>query len=489
MRKWALFVTMIIIVSSSTATAWGPNDPNDKNADPDNDKLGNLDEFRAGSNPLNPDSDGGGCPDGWEVQYGLDPTNPKDDLFDMDNDGWSNLREFLEGTNPLNPNTDEDKYPLDSTDPNPLIPDGYKKYRGGWGKGHDPPDENDTDKDGLSDDFEPTWGTDPYNPDSDGDCLKDGREYWACTDPNDPDTDDDGLLDGQEVKKSQRDRHYTGTNPHKVDTDGDGVGDYYDDEDGDSLFNGAEWIYEELTGLPRGWTNPRDADSDGDSVLDGVEIEGNPANGLQTSDPTRPDSDGDGLTDDIDPRTWIKDYLPFSRVAGLEADEGSSSLLGSGKGMSSTMEGPSIPTIVEKGVPFIVKGRVEYNTTANTRPGSGVWAGIEVPMVVQVLIEQDGEHIVISDPVVTGDNGYFKLVCTVGDDVKAGHAKLVITTSIHNKRVAYLPVIWDEEVGNHLPGVKPDRPSSLELTTNGPVRSDQIHQLLHQLWESSWLPN
>jgi hypothetical protein len=68
------------------------------------------------------DTDGGGCWDGWEVFYGLDPTNHKDDLLDNDDDGWSNYREFFEGTNPLNPNTDRDKYPLDSADPYPLIP-------------------------------------------------------------------------------------------------------------------------------------------------------------------------------------------------------------------------------------------------------------------------------------------------------------------------------------------------------------------------------
>ena len=123
MRRWALLVSLLMIVSATTAAAWGPNDPSDKTADPDGDNLGNLEEFLAGSNPLNPDTDGGGVPDGWEVKYGLDATNPDDDTFDMDNDGWSNLKEWEVGTNPLRANTDDDVYPIESTDPDPLVPE------------------------------------------------------------------------------------------------------------------------------------------------------------------------------------------------------------------------------------------------------------------------------------------------------------------------------------------------------------------------------
>jgi hypothetical protein len=141
MRKMVLtaaFVSLLMITSAMSTFAWGPNDPTDQKADPDGDKLGNLDEFRAGTNPLNPDTDGGGCWDGWEVLYGLDPADARDELWDSDNDGWSNFREFLEGTNPLNPNTDNDRYPKDSTDPHPLIPDGGLDDDGGIGPGPSP---------------------------------------------------------------------------------------------------------------------------------------------------------------------------------------------------------------------------------------------------------------------------------------------------------------------------------------------------------------
>ena len=141
MRKMVLtaaFVSLMMMTSAMSAYAWGPNDPTDKNADPDGDKLGNLLEFRLGTNPLNPDSDGAGCWDGWEYLYGLDPALPRDDLYDTDNDGWSNYREFLEGTNPLNPNTDNDCYQIDSTDPHPLIPDGGIDDDGGIGPNPNP---------------------------------------------------------------------------------------------------------------------------------------------------------------------------------------------------------------------------------------------------------------------------------------------------------------------------------------------------------------
>ena len=59
----------------------------------------------------------------------------------------------------------------------------------------------DTDKDGLLDEEEATFGTNPTLVDSDDDDLSDADEVkvWA-TDPLDSDTDNDGFPDGTEVK-------------------------------------------------------------------------------------------------------------------------------------------------------------------------------------------------------------------------------------------------------------------------------------------------
>jgi hypothetical protein len=59
----------------------------------------------------------------------------------------------------------------------------------------------DTDGDGLSDEEEKRYGTDPLEPDTDGDGLSDREEVMVYkTDPLDPDTDKDGYKDGDEVK-------------------------------------------------------------------------------------------------------------------------------------------------------------------------------------------------------------------------------------------------------------------------------------------------
>ncbi len=128
--------------------------------------------------------------------------------------------------------------------------------------------QEDTDGDGLINQREAEFGTDPNNPDTDGDGLLDGEEvFQAQTNPLNPDTDGDGLKDGDEVRR--------GTNPLNADTDGDGL------RDGDEV---------------RLSTNPLNPDTDGDGLLDGRETPPCP-------DPLNPDSDRDGVVDgrDLDP--------------------------------------------------------------------------------------------------------------------------------------------------------------------------------------------
>ena len=243
----ALMFAMMMAIG--LASALNPLDDKDKNLDPDMDGLNNVEEYAAGSDPNNYDTDADGLPDGWEVENKLDPTNPKD--AEMDNDYWdgeinsdysavpgdhyNNYDEFYRifgedpdtgkiiyrPTNPNNPDTDGDSI-LDPDDPWPwdFSGDGGP---GGGGGGDKPGDDGepiepvDYDGDGILDYEETLIGTDPWNPDTDGDGLSDAQELQRNLDPNDWDTDNDGLVDGVEAGTGDS------TDGHVPDTDDDGI--------------------------------------------------------------------------------------------------------------------------------------------------------------------------------------------------------------------------------------------------------------------------
>ena len=123
---------------------------------------GRRDEAAQGTDPHQPDTDGDGLRDGFEVRYGLAPLDPRDGQADPDGDGLTNVQEQAAGTDPRQPDTDED---------------------------------------GLTDGDEVrVYGTDPTRADTDGDGLTDGDEVLLYdTDPRDPDSDGDGVRDGIEV--------------------------------------------------------------------------------------------------------------------------------------------------------------------------------------------------------------------------------------------------------------------------------------------------
>ena len=248
----------------------------DANLDKDNDGLTNLEEYVYKTFPDQEDTDGDGLPDGWEVQYGLNPRSAGDASVDSDNDGLTNLQEYQLGTDPKSADSDSDAMP-DGWEVqyglNPLINDSggdldndaltnLEEYQLGTS-----PVSSDTDGDGMSDGWEVNYNLNPLDTsdaplDPDNDGLTNLEEYQHGTSPVSSDTDKDGMPDGWEVRY--------GLNPTTNDANGD--------PDGDGLTNLEEY---ELG------TNPKSSDTDGDGFPDGYEVS-------QGYDPTDPNSRPEG---------------------------------------------------------------------------------------------------------------------------------------------------------------------------------------------------
>ncbi|MDG6225458.1 MAG: transglutaminase domain-containing protein [Candidatus Thermoplasmatota archaeon] len=275
-----------------------PSDPT--KVDGDHDGLTDwIELFVSGTDPLNQDTDGDGLPDGWIDGWRGLPRNGKRDVGEyedrdlngiVDEGDWNNGAGPGE-TDPLNPDTDgggaSDGFELfNTTVPFDPLWSGDDIYI------------IDSDGDGIPDYIEnASWSRTKWNdPDTDGDGLLDGEEDRnrngivdeGETDPANPDTDGDGLSDGVEVRQ--------GTDPLKPDTDGDGLWDGYDVNKDGRVVKGELGF-----NSPYGPTDPLNPDSDGDGLLDGYNVmfEGEFRYGEREfgTDPNDPDTDGDGLTD------------------------------------------------------------------------------------------------------------------------------------------------------------------------------------------------
>ncbi|MGA1866077.1 MAG: hypothetical protein ACMUFK_01275 [Thermoplasmatota archaeon] len=254
MNRTAMILGIFLGISAIAGMSAGlnPLNGNDWSLDPDGDGLNNRDEYVAGSDPNNWDTDGDSMPDGWEVDNSLDPADPSDAAMDNDYFGgeeysrytevvppYDNLAEYFRfymmdpdtgeaiyvPTDPNNPDTDgdgiydpDDAWPWVYGDPNippgqgnpvpPSTPDT---------PGPPMPPPPDSDHDGLDDEYEMSIGTDYLNPDTDGDGLLDPMELFLGLDPNDWDTDNDLLIDGVELGEGYS------TDGHLEDTDNDGI--------------------------------------------------------------------------------------------------------------------------------------------------------------------------------------------------------------------------------------------------------------------------
>lgn len=156
-----------------------------KENDTDGDGISDDEEMRIGSNPYNKDTDMNGVDDLEELNNGMKPY-----LDDEDGDGLSDYEELkIYGTNPKDPDTDgggncDGQEVLQNRDP--LDPSDDWEFR-------------DYDSDGIPDRIEIENGMNPKSSDSDRDCLPDDVEIDNKSDPLSPDTDGDGIEDGEEI--------------------------------------------------------------------------------------------------------------------------------------------------------------------------------------------------------------------------------------------------------------------------------------------------
>ncbi len=232
------------------------------------------------SDPLNPDTDGSGIPDGAEVRLGINPNDPRDDFRfrDTDGDGVPDAIEddgYFADINGMMVHVISDKFDPDSDD------------------------------DRLPDLLEHKLRSNPQSADTDGDGLTDFDEFngpltcvttavpcgrftagWAefLVDCADPDAVNCNFtLADLDTFGSRR----LGTNVNRADTDGDGLSDLIEVNGYQITVNGS------LRTVDPDEFNPN---SDSDGWNDGREFSNVPK-----TDATLADTDGDGTNDDIEP--------------------------------------------------------------------------------------------------------------------------------------------------------------------------------------------
>ncbi|MGA1872868.1 MAG: hypothetical protein ACMUHY_04290 [Thermoplasmatota archaeon] len=278
--------------------------------------------------PMNPDTDGDGMPDGYELQSGLNPLNSSDYFKDLDGDGLPNYQEFAFPnrenlwfrTDPKNPDTDGDG-----------MPDGWEAFNSRIISRIPAFYESEDLEDGISDGMITIFTVSPMIRDGEDDndgywetneqgevtyrWIKDGvtnleefmgsKYYPRSSDPGDADSDDDGLLDGEEMKygfpgELIGGRYFTDpsvasrylTNQHSPDTDHDFGGSSDNHQIGNISRTLSDW--EEVHGRTR-YHLPRNGfDDDGDGEVDEYDGE---CLFFSSTNASNPDTDLDGWID------------------------------------------------------------------------------------------------------------------------------------------------------------------------------------------------
>jgi hypothetical protein len=234
------------------------------------------------SNPLSPDTDSDGLPDGLEVGWRNSIGDPPTDVYaNTDGDAFPN---FIGDLDPPFYNTLDNFGSVPDVDSQSL---GGDRSRQSAGTVTDPSNP-DTDGDGILDGVEDAnrngWV------DGDGEQLPIEFEPWADRDWP------DGILQPTET--------WTETDPNNPDTDGDGATDgFSEDTNFDGLIEGdanSNRLYD--TNEVWSETDPLNEDSDGDGLPDGWEID----NGL---DPLDNGVDNFKTADPNDPQTFTHSTL------------------------------------------------------------------------------------------------------------------------------------------------------------------------------------
>ncbi len=244
----------------------------DAAGDADGDGSSNLDEYTNGTDPNVADSDLDGMPDAWENTYNppLSPTNSADGALDSDGDGLLNSNEYALGCSPVNPDTDGDG-----------MPDGWEVfYTPSLNPTNALDGALDSDSDGLLNSNEYSYGhsvltnwiasntCNPTHSDTDADGMPDGWEVDNSLDPLADDSGDDEEPDGLD----NLEEYQNGTDPHVADTDGDGIDDYDEINNANATdpTNGHDPVYvdDDASGDIGEGSNPDMSDPDEDGSSD-----------------------------------------------------------------------------------------------------------------------------------------------------------------------------------------------------------------------------